>query len=271
LITDKAIGDWWVTKHTSAVHLYTHVKGTFSMAKVECDLASNPAAWEDNLEHLLPKHRHRVKHHPALHHEDLPRFMVALRGYEDRSFRKRGHTASAYALQFAILTGARADEVCKAQWKEIDRETWTWNVPADHLKNGKPCRRPITPSMIDVLRVMASRFPDHSPEDLIFPSVYGGKIRVGTLKTVVARLGWQIEITTHGFRSTLTDWGRARGYSMDLIDAQVAHVVGGKVRQAYARDDLLPQRRTMMAEYDNYASRPEPHAGNVIPMRKVSA
>ena len=46
--------------------------------------------------------------------------MADLRRYEDRSVRKTGHTTVAYAVEFAALCGARVDEVCQAQWKEID-------------------------------------------------------------------------------------------------------------------------------------------------------
>jgi integrase len=276
IIRDKTeLGKWWVDKHPQAIQLLTHLKRMFSMAMAERSIAVNPAAYVDNLQHLLPDHIHKVEHHPSLDHRKLPRFMADLRGYEDRSVRKTGHTTTAYAVEFAILTGARANEVCRAQWKEIDFEREIWNVPPDHLKmghrHGKTCRRPITKSMMRVLRRMERRV--HSADDLVFPSDYAAaQISADTLRRVICgRLGWQIEITTHGFRSSFTDWARARGYPRDLIDAQLDHLPPGTVWQAYARDDLLSERRKMMEEYDAYASCPEPHAGNVIPLRKASA
>jgi hypothetical protein len=75
-----------------------------------------------------------------------------------------------------------------------------------------------------------------------------------------------MKITAHGFRSTLTDWGRAHGHSMDLIDMQVGHIPHGKVSQAYARDQLVNERRPMMEAWGDYCSRsaPEPVEGSNI-------
>jgi integrase len=271
ILAKAELGKWWIEKHIQARHLLMHLRRMFSMAMAERTITVNPAAFKDSLEHLLPDHVHTVKHYSSLDHRELPRFMVDLRGYEDRSFCKSGHTISAFAAEFAILAAARPCEVCRARWKEIDGETW--NVPPEHLKTGKAvCRRPITSSMMAVLQAMERRFPDRSPDDFIFPSEHGGQIYVQTLRTVIARLGWQIKITSHGFRSTFCDWARVRGYSRDLIDLQLDHAPPRKeVWQAYAREDLLSERRTMMQEYDDYASRSEPHATNVIPLRKAGS
>src|SRR5262249_56845515 len=129
----------------------------------------NPAAYKDNLEHLLPDHDHKVKHRESLPYEDLPKFIADLRRYEDRSDRKTGHTTVAYAVEFAALSGARVDEVCQAQWKEIDADVWS--VPPEHLKmghiHGQERRRPITPSMSDVLMAMEGTHPSNAPDHLI--------------------------------------------------------------------------------------------------------
>ena len=103
-------------------------------------------------------------------------------------------------------------------------------------------------------------------------SEMGGKIHESTLGNFVREMmRWPIKVTAHGFRATFTDWGRANEYQPDWIDAQLDHLPQGKVRQAYIRDDLLPERRKMMEAYDAYASRPEPHADNVVNLRKAKA
>ena len=100
----------------------------------------------------------------------------------------------------------------------------------------------------------------------------GGKIHESTLGNFVREMmRWPIKVTAHGFRATFTDWARANEYPPDWIDAQLDHLPQGKMRQAYIRDDLLPERRKMMEAYDAYASRPEPHADNVVTLRKVKA
>jgi integrase len=261
----------WVEKHPTASHLQSYLSRIFSLAKADCGLATNPAALKDNLQHLLPDHRHKAKSRASLPREDLPKFMADLRHYEDRSARKTGHTTTAYALEFAVLTAARVDEVCQAQWKEIEGDVWT--VPPEHLKtghiHGESRRRPITPSMRAVLTAMERRHPNHSPDDLIFPATIGGQIDTGSLRRVVDRMGWSIEITAHGFRTTFNDWRRGNSYSDNLYDEQLDHLAKGKVAQAYERDDLLPERKKMMEAYDAYASRPEPYSDNVVDLRKA--
>jgi integrase len=268
------LSKWWVEKHPAAIQLLTHLKRMFSMAMAQRSISVNPAAFRDNLEHLLPDHAHKVEHRASLDHKDLAKFMVDLRSYEDRSVRKTGHTTVAYAVEFAILTGARVDEVCRAQWKEIDGDVWS--VPPEHLKmghkHGQVRRRPITASMKDVLTAMDRRHPDHSRDDLIFPSEMGGKIDGSTLGNFVRKvMQWPIKITAHGFRATFTDWARAKEYPEYWIDAQLDHLPPGKVRQAYIRNDLLPERKKMMEAYDAYAHRPEPFGGKVIDLRKAKA
>jgi len=150
-------------------------------------------------------------------------------------------------------------------------------VPPEHLKtgriHGRVCRRPITPSMRAVLTALGRRHPNHSRDDLIFPSDMGGEIHESTLGNFVREtMRWQMKITAHGFRTTLNDWRRANGYSEEFFDVQVDHLPKGKVRQAYTQDDLLPERKKMMEKYDAYASRPEPPAGNnIIKMRMAKS
>jgi len=80
VICDQAeLSKWWVEKYPAAIQLLTHLKRMFSMAMAERTITVNPAAFKDNLEHLLPDYVHKVKHRASLHHKDLPKFMADLR------------------------------------------------------------------------------------------------------------------------------------------------------------------------------------------------
>src|SRR5262249_26217158 len=61
-------------------------------------------------------------------------------------------------------------------------------------------------------------------------------------------------IVPHGFRTTFKDWSRARGYEDHLSEIALADVDKDKVRAAYARDDLLEQRRAMMDEWARHCT-----------------
>ena len=83
----------------------------------------NPARWRGHLNQLLPKPRKLTRgHHAAMPYDDLPSFICALQ--------MRDGTASR-ALEFAILTAARTNEVLGAHWNEFDLERKAWTVPAE--------------------------------------------------------------------------------------------------------------------------------------------
>jgi hypothetical protein len=87
----------------------------------------NPARWKGHLENLLPKKTKvaRVEHHAAMPYAELPAFMVELRQQE---------RFAAKALEFAILTAGRTDEVIGATWAEIDLEAHQWVIPGERMK-----------------------------------------------------------------------------------------------------------------------------------------
>ena len=86
----------------------------------------NPARWRGHLSNLLPKPDkvRRVKHHAALHYDDVPAFMQALR---------KRDAVTARGLEFLILTAARAGEVVGAQWDDIDLVKVTWVIPGERM------------------------------------------------------------------------------------------------------------------------------------------
>lgn len=81
----------------------------------------------------IPGQVARVKHHPALPHVEVGAFMQAPR--DDPGIASR-------ALEIAILTAARANEVIRVEWSESDREFNTWAVPGERMKSKRPHRVP---------------------------------------------------------------------------------------------------------------------------------
>jgi integrase len=188
-----------------------------------------------------------------------------LRSYEDRSFRRTGHPDIALILEYIVLTACRVSEARLATWGHIDRPNLIWTVPAKNHKSGartgEPILRPISKAMLAVLDEMDRRYPQHTAETFIFPRYYRGvatAFNVGSFEAFVRR-SLKYDITTHGFRTTFTEWCRADGrWPKPLYDAQTGHVVGNAVAQAYARDQLVDQRRPMMEKWAKYCSQPAP-------------
>ena len=62
------------------------------------------------------------------------------------------------------------------------------------------------------------------------------------------------KITVHGFRSSFKDWARSLGtrFTDEASELALAHVSSDATRAAYARDELLPERSRLMADWAEY-------------------
>jgi integrase len=119
----------WRVKITTAKRLRDRIARVLGFAafKGYRPMGPNPAAWRDNLAHALPKPSQvrPIRHHRALDYKKVGGFMAQLREYPG---------ACARALEFAILTASRTDEVRSAKWLEIDLAQRLWTVPIGRTK-----------------------------------------------------------------------------------------------------------------------------------------
>jgi integrase len=203
----------------------------------------NPARWKGNLENLLPAKTKvsPVEHHAALPYGDLPAFMVELRTHAG---------VAARALEFVILTAARAGEVVGARWSEINVAERVWIVPGERMKSGREHRVPLSDGALTIIEQMGAI----RQSEFVFP---GGKVgqavRSMSLLKIPARMGYPV--TVHGFRATFTDWAMEQtAYPAEMRDLALAHVVSDKVEAAYRRGDMVERRREMMAAWAQFAA-----------------
>ena len=224
----------------------------------------NPAD-HANFRTSLPKRgRAKPKSHAAMAWQQVPDFMTWL------ATEPRGRIGN-YAMRFCVLTAARAANVVFATWGqfELDGQDPHWLVPEGELKGelggDQTHYVPLATQAVRLLRelrndpnVMAHGI---GPNDLVFPSVYNNYARsnTGPLTTAaLLNLGKQYagdEITTHGFRSTFTDWGTETFGSNDqkALDLCLAHVEENKVRRAYLRTEMRERRREIMQQWADFA------------------
>ena len=147
-------------------------------------------------------------------------------------------TAAADALAFIMLTAARLTEATGAEWSEFDLDASVWTVPADRMKAGRVHRVPLSAATVAIL---ARRRGQH--ERFVFGDRAG---RVPT-QNAVAKLA--APHTTHGMRSSFTDWAAdVAGAPGEVAQAALAHVTanGNSTARCYARTDHLEKRRDLM-------------------------
>jgi integrase len=74
-----------------------------------------------------------------------------------------------------------------------------------------------------------------------------------TLTKILRTTGLAERATVHGFRSSFRDWADENtSASHSAMELSLAHRVGPAVEQAYARSDLLEQRRVLMDTWAEY-------------------
>jgi integrase len=235
----------WTTKTETMTRVRQRIESVLAYSAVvghRSTTEENPARWKGGLEMLLPKPGKikRVKHHDALPHGDMPAFIQRLRAKS---------TQSARALEFAILTAARSGEVRLARWSEIDLQKKLWTVPAERMKAGREHRVPLSGAAVSLLGGLDKGEGDA----LVFPSVGGKPLSDMTLSKLLRDMS--VPAVPHGFRSTFKDYCRevlAAKYTDEASELALAHVSDDKTRAAYARGELLEERRKLMAEWAEY-------------------
>ena len=220
----------------------------------------NPAAWTNNLEHLLPapqqiKQQH-ANHHAALPYGELPAFWAELDQREG---------VAARALAFAVLTAARTGEVIGARWSEIDLQAKTWTVPANRIKGGREHRVPLPDATIALLQAL----PTETRNDHVFVGQHkGAGLGQVALGDVLRRMGRK-DITVHGFRSTFRDWAAERTtFPNHVVEMALAHAIPNAVEAAYRRGDLFEKRRKLMTAWAKFCTKPAA-ASEVVPLRRA--
>ena len=78
-----------------------------------------------------------------------------------------------------------------------------------------------------------------------------------TLTKVLRSTGLAERATVHGFRSAFRTWASAQTDAAHAImELSLVHTVGSSVEQAYARSDLLENRRRLMNDWASFVAGP---------------
>lgn len=168
------------------------------------------------------------------------------------------------ALQFALLTLTRRQDVVGASWSEFDFKAKTWTVPSARHKSRRTHVVPLTESAIKVLRKAAELAgvdldgPIH-PDGFVWPSrtTEGNHISAGALTRAMTRLCQSLKIphgTPHDFRrsgATLLT-GERGGVRRFIVSKVLGHSAqeGAVVTEVYDRNDYLPEKRHALERWE---------------------
>ncbi|UWR84921.1 tyrosine-type recombinase/integrase [Phaeobacter inhibens] len=272
----RALNPIWHTKTETASRVRGRIEAVLSWATVAGHReGDNPARWSGNLSELLPAPSKIAKetNHPALQIDDVARWLAALREMKGMA---------RYALEFALLTAVRSQEVRGARWEEISFETATWVIPAERMKMDKEHRVPLSSGALQLLEHVP-RFEDSA---LVFTAPRGGQLSDMTLSAAMKRLhraeqeasgaGFVDQASgrpavPHGLRSTFRDWIAERThFPGDVAEMALAHKVASEVEGAYRRQQMVEKRRPLMQAWSDFVNGQQSD-GVVIPFAGAEA
>ena len=230
----RVLNPLWQTRPATASRLRGRIERVLDYAKAHgWRSGENPALWRGHLRNVLPAHNRLARgHHAAMPYPDVPAFVQELSGKE---------AMAARALEFLILTAARAGEVLGATWAEMDLETGLWTVSANRMKAGAEHRVPLSPRALAIVAALH----EMRISDYVFPGQREGRPLSSTAFEMLLRRMKADAFTTHGFRSAFRDWaGDATSVPREVAEAALAHRVGNATELAYRRADALEKRRS---------------------------
>ena len=172
---------------------------------------------------------------------------------------------AALALELTVLTATRTSEVLNAKWAEFDLEAGLWTIPAKRMKARREHRVALSNRALAIVKELSTA----RSSEYIFPGQKAGKpLSNMAMLMLLERMGRRGTITSHGFRSTFSDWAsEVSPFSSELRETALAHTIGNKAEAAYRRGDALEKRRAMM---EAWAAWCEPKEAKVVAFARPS-
>jgi integrase len=269
----EAFGEVW-HRNASAGRILNRVEQIFERAVARELRPDNPARWALQ-KHILGPAGEGGEGHASLPWRQVPEFIARLRA---------DGSPAARAVEFTILTAARAGEVIGSRdrgksaltWQEIDPSARLWTIPAARMKARAQHVVPLSGRALELL----DKPREPGAEVFTFPTHYDRVLadQLVRMGVTVPRHGADgaeesVPITLHGFRASFRSWAEENGYGSDprLIEFALAHKLPERVEASYIRVTRVEERRAVMEHWAKFASGEEPDTDNVVPLSRAAS
>ncbi|PRP71974.1 hypothetical protein BUE93_03510 [Chromobacterium amazonense] len=205
----------------------------------------------------------QVEHRKALHRDELPEFLHALKEMDSNRQTK-------LMMELMLHTFTRVGEMSMARWEEIDFDAKLWTIPPEHRKLTEISKKTAAPHLVPLsdhaLFILRELQAISGGREHLFPNRNSPNRPMSpeTLRRALHRMGFKGKADVHGFRSTASTILNEEGFNPDAIERQLAHVERNRVRAAYNRAEYMEERRRMMQWWSNYVLKQQ--GGNVVPV-----
>jgi integrase len=213
----------WNTKSETARRVRGRIETVIDYEQARLGILDINPAQMRFIKNLLPKQRDQGEHHEA----------PTLAQLKDLYQSLNAKSASHLALKWTIEHACRTTETREAVWSEVKDGIWT--IPASRMKGGKEFKSAIVGAL------------PKTKKGLLFPNLEGLPLSINGMRAILQKRN--ITWTVHGVRSCFRTWCQETGVPDRLAEAQLAHVDKDKIQRAYARSDLLEERRVLMTKW----------------------
>lgn len=213
------------------------------------DCVRNPAAdLRDALRPVVTRHLAAL-----VAPDDVAKLLSDMAGYN-------GNAVTRAALTLSSLLLLRPGELRHMEWAWVDMDRGMLTVPAEVMKRSKAEKLGGPPHLVPLARqaitVLEKLMPLTGEGRYVFPALTTRQrcMSENTVRSALRRLGYgNDDMTAHGFRATARTMIAERlGVMPEIIEAQLAHVVGDSLGRAYNRTQYLEQRCAMMQAWADY-------------------
>ena len=197
----------------------------FTLARTEW------AARSDNPCHGAQR-EHEEQRERNLSEPEVHRLLEACATYEMDSGMAADARGGADAIRLLLFSGARLQEVLKAEWREFDLERGLWVKPSSHTKTKRLHRVELDGPALELLTDMHARrtharflFPGAPSKGRGAGTTSETKPRVGLKRpwTAVVKLAGLEDVRLHDLRRTLASWMLSDGASLATVGKALGH------------------------------------------------
>jgi integrase len=145
---------------------------------------------------------------------ELERFMAALAGLADQQ--------AAAAIRLLLLTGARAGEVLRMRWQDLDLESGTWTKPSHTVKQKADH---VLPLSAPARQILAALYAQRGGSKFVFPggSTGGHRTDIRAAWRELLRAAEITDLRIHDLRHSHASHLASAGFSLPTIGALLGH------------------------------------------------
>jgi len=225
----------------AALYIRGAAKRIFAYAVFKEWCANNPA--------LLVESQYigsRGKRTRYLSTTEMKRYLTLI--YQSSGY--RGYKLGNHLL---LMLGLRLHELAHGNWREIDLDNGEWRIPAERMKGAAEHTVLLPAQAVEMLQELRTL---GSGSEWLFPMksdptrpMHGNLI--GSLHRAVCMTGEINDYHVHDHRHTLSTHLHEMGWPPDVIEATLAHALGG-MRGIYNNAEYRQQRKKMLQEWANH-------------------